>query len=180
MQLTELHIQRFEQEGYLVLENALKDFDLDPVIREYEEYIDTLASQWFAEGKIGSLHDDAPFKTRLVRLCEQNLELAAGANDLFDLYRFRGKRTFEFLRNDNLLDLVESLVGPEVICSPIQHLRAKLPTAMPPAPLMAVTTALLIEPERTISTMSTVSLSVTRRPSINELLIFNRSSMAPI
>ena len=132
MQLTELHIQRFEEEGYLVLENALKDFDLDPVVDEYEEYIDRLASQWLAEGKIGSLHDDEPFETRLVRLCEQNLERAAGANELLDLYRFRGKRTFEFLRNDNLLDLVEGLVGPEIICSPIQHLRAKMPTAMPP------------------------------------------------
>lgn len=131
MQLTELHIQRFEEEGYLIVENALKDSDLDPVIHEYEAYIDRLASQWFAEGKISSLHDDEPFKTRLVRLYEQNLELAARANDLFDLYRLRGKRTFEFLRNDNLLDLVEGLVGPEIICSPIQHLRAKLPTAMP-------------------------------------------------
>ena len=41
-----------------------------------------------------------------------------------------GRRTFEFLHNDNLMDLVEGLVGPEIICSPIQHLRPKLPSRL--------------------------------------------------
>jgi ectoine hydroxylase-related dioxygenase (phytanoyl-CoA dioxygenase family) len=33
------------------------------------------------------------------------------------------------MRNKNLLDAVECLVGPEIICSPIQHIRAKPPAA---------------------------------------------------
>ena len=36
---------------------------------------------------------------------------------------------FEFLHNKNLLDTVESLVGPEITCNPIQHARTKPPTA---------------------------------------------------
>ena len=39
----------------------------------------------------------------------------------------RGKAAFEFLRNENLLDIVEDLVGSEITCSPIQHVRAKMP-----------------------------------------------------
>jgi hypothetical protein len=35
-------------------------------------------------------------------------------------------------------------------------------------------------PDSTISTISTVAASVTRRPSMNSLLIFSRSSMLPI
>src|SRR5712692_6837735 len=33
------------------------------------------------------------------------------------------------MRNDSLLDAVECLVGPEITCSPIQHIRAKPPAA---------------------------------------------------
>ena len=33
------------------------------------------------------------------------------------------------MRNDNLLDLLESLLGPELTCNPIQHLRSKPPQA---------------------------------------------------
>ena len=54
------------------------------------------------------------------------------------------------------------------------------PIAVPPWALIAVTICLLMRPERTISTISTVSRSVTRRPSTKELLILRRSSMAPI
>ena len=45
----------------------------------------------------------------------------------------RGRASFEFLRNDRLLDMVESLVGPEITCSPIQHTRAKLPAGVTPS-----------------------------------------------
>ena len=130
MQLSASQIEHFEEEGYLVVEGVLQDSDLDPVIREYEELIGIVAERWLDEGKIRSLHTAAPFETRLVRICDENPELVAQINDLFDLYRARGRRTFEFLRNDNLLDLVEGLVGPEIICSPIQHIRPKLPSRL--------------------------------------------------
>ena len=54
------------------------------------------------------------------------------------------------------------------------------PMARPPASLTQVTISLLILPESTISTMSMVSASVTRRPSMKVLLIFIRSSRRPI
>ena len=54
------------------------------------------------------------------------------------------------------------------------------PIAVPPASLITLTMCLLIEPDSTISTTSTVSLSVTRRPSTNSLVTFRRSSILPI
>ena len=54
------------------------------------------------------------------------------------------------------------------------------PMPLPPARVIALTMDLLIEPASTISTTSTVSASVTRRPSMNSLLTARRSSMAPI
>src|SRR5579885_419912 len=54
------------------------------------------------------------------------------------------------------------------------------PMAVPPARLMAAASCLLIEPESTISTISTVAWSVTRSPSTKADLILSRSSICPI
>jgi hypothetical protein len=51
---------------------------------------------------------------------------------------------------------------------------------VPPARLIAAAICLLMLPASTISTISTVALSVTRRPCTNELSILSRSSMRPI
>src|SRR3990170_3680516 len=56
----------------------------------------------------------------------------------------------------------------------------EMPTALPPWVLMAVTISLLTEPASTISTTSTVSRSVTRKPPLNSDLILSRSSREPI
>ena len=39
----------------------------------------------------------------------------------------RGEATFNFLKNPKILDIAESFVGSEIICNPIQHIRAVLP-----------------------------------------------------
>ena len=54
------------------------------------------------------------------------------------------------------------------------------PTARPPTAWIAPTICLLMLPASTISTISTVAESVTRRPSTNSLLILRRSSIALI
>ena len=53
----------------------------------------------------------------------QSKEIANG----LDIMNYRGKAVFEFLHNKNLLDVIESLVGTEIICNPIQHLRPTPP-----------------------------------------------------
>ena len=55
-----------------------------------------------------------------------------------------------------------------------------MPTALPPCALIAVTISLLTEPASTISTTSTVSRSVTRKPPLNSDLMLSRSSSEPI
>ncbi|MGI9333080.1 MAG: phytanoyl-CoA dioxygenase family protein [Gammaproteobacteria bacterium] len=130
MKLDETQLEHFEREGYLVVENALEAGDLDPVIEEYESYIDLRARELKSAGKITDLFEGESFTGRLARICEQH-------NDLFselDIMVLRGRASFEFLANDNLLDMVESFVGPEIICSPIQHIRAKLPTPLASGP----------------------------------------------
>lgn len=125
MKLTEEQIETFRTDGFLIAEGALRDADLQPVIDELSAFIDKRARALKAEGKIEDLHEDAPFETRYGLLFKQCQEIGQG----MDIMRLRGRAMFEFLHNENLLDVVESVLGPEITCNPIQHIRAKPPAA---------------------------------------------------
>jgi ectoine hydroxylase-related dioxygenase (phytanoyl-CoA dioxygenase family) len=128
MTLSVSQIEQFKADGYLVVKGGLEDSDLDPVIREYEAHIDRRARELKAEGKISQLHEKEYFERRLACICREHNALYRE----LDIMHLRGKASFEFLRNDNLLDIVEGIVGPEITCSPIQHIRPKLPVGLTP------------------------------------------------
>ena len=128
MKLSQAQLEQFNEEGFLVVDDALEDRDLDPVIDEYEAHINKRARELLAEGKISQLYEDEPFDRRLACISQENSEIYPE----LDIMRLRGKSSFDFLRNDNLMDIVESIVGPEITCSPIQHIRAKLPAGFAP------------------------------------------------
>ena len=123
MKLTDAQIAAFHQDGVLVAPGVVTDADLAPLLAEYAAWIETRARALHAEGKIADLCEGEPFETRFARLYEQSADIAQGMDVMF----MRGRATFDFLRNDNLLDAVEGLVGGEITCNPIQHIRAKVP-----------------------------------------------------
>lgn len=124
MRLTEEQVRAFENDGVLVAENVVTPDDLAPVIAEYEAWIDKRAHDLQAQGKITDLAEGADFKHRFALLSAQSKEMASG----MDVMHIRGQALFNFLRNDNLLDAVESLLKTsEITCNPIQHIRAKGP-----------------------------------------------------
>ncbi len=117
-------VRRFREEGVLVAEGVLNDADLTPVIAEYANWIDARAQRLLDESKITDLHENAPFAQRTALLYAQSPDILSG----MDIMTVLGPATFEFLRNPHLLDAVESLIGPEITCNPIQHIRAKPPS----------------------------------------------------
>jgi phytanoyl-CoA hydroxylase len=125
MALTPGQVRQFNEEGVLVVEDLLNEDDLAPMIAEYSAWIDRRAAELAEQGKIADLHRDAPFDRRIGLLYAQSPDIATGLDIMF----VRGAATFAFLRNERLLDAVESLVGQEITCSPIQHIRAKPPAA---------------------------------------------------
>jgi phytanoyl-CoA hydroxylase len=131
MRLSVTQIEQFQENGFLIVENALDDADIDPVIAEYEVHIDRRARELLAAGKITELHEGALFDRRLALICEQSMDIYPE----LDIYQLRAKAAFEFLSNRNLLDIVEGIVGPEITCNPAQHLRAKLPSRLMSGPL---------------------------------------------
>lgn len=122
MFLNRSQIDSFYDKGYLVLEDMLGTEDLKPVEEEYSRVIDERARRLQSEGKIQCLHEDQPFARRLALLAAQVPEITGA----LDIMQARGEATFNFLKNPKILDLAESLVGSEVVCNPIQHIRATL------------------------------------------------------
>jgi hypothetical protein len=123
MRLSARQREHFREQGYVLVEGALSDADLDPVIEAYEAFIDGRARELHREGRLSQLHAAEPFERRLACLCTENFEIYRD----IDLMHCRLEAVFRFLGNDNLLDLIEGIIGPEITCSPIQHARAKLP-----------------------------------------------------
>ena len=70
MGLTQAQVEAFHQNGYLVVEDTLSDEDLNPLIADFEELIDTIADALYAEGKIRERHKTQPFRAAY-RLVDQ-------------------------------------------------------------------------------------------------------------
>ena len=124
MSLAESQISFFYENGYLRLENVLDKEDLQPVIDEYSNIIDKRAQKLYADGKVNSLYADEPFTRRVLCLAKEAPEAAAN----LDIMQERGEATFNFLKNPKVLDVAESMTdSTEIVCNPIQHIRAVLP-----------------------------------------------------
>ncbi|MCC6175172.1 MAG: phytanoyl-CoA dioxygenase family protein [Chloroflexi bacterium] len=140
--LTPAQLQQFADEGYLVVENVLDPVqDIQPLLDEYNEVLDGLAEGLLAEGAIRSTYRELPFADRLTQICMESQRLFSSYFDIslpqagvtYDTPIHVGPAVFNLLRNPRVLDVVESIVGPEVFSNPVQHIRTKLPRRAIPA-----------------------------------------------
>lgn len=134
-------VQCFDEEGYLVVDDVLDpEDDLDPIIVEYEGVLDRLADDLFEAGVISSRHEDLPFGKRLSQICAESGKVHAQYFDFSlpqsgikkDTPFWAGPAVFNALRNDKILDVVESIIGPEIYSNPVQHVRIKPPEKIVP------------------------------------------------
>lgn len=124
LKLKQEQLDTFRNDGVVIVDEVLTDDDLQPVIDAVSEFIDRRAKELQDEEKIEALYEDEPFERRYGRIYAQCNEIAGG----LDIMQLRDRRVFEFLRNDNLMDVVEDILGTgEILCNPIQHIRAKIP-----------------------------------------------------
>src|SRR5262249_43178023 len=139
--LTAEQVAQFEREGYLVVDDLLDpQRDIDPIIAEYEGVLDRLAKELYAWDQIASTHDDLPFSERLTRIYAESGKVHAQYFDFSlpqdgikpDTPFWTGPAVFNALRNERILDAVESLIGPEIYSNPVQHVRLKPPEHLTP------------------------------------------------
>jgi hypothetical protein len=134
--LTPAQKERFEDEGYLVVENFWDvQRDIAPVMAEYEGVLDGIAKRLHAEGAIKSTYSNLRFSDRMVQICIESGRMFGQDFD-FSLPHagitpetpiHTGPAVFRMLTHPKLLDMVEDIVGPEIYSNPVQHVRMKLP-----------------------------------------------------
>lgn len=139
--LSEAQLRQFEEEGYLVVEDLFDpENDLDPIIAEYHQVLENLAADLHAAGEISSRYEELPFGERLIRIYQESGKVHAQyfdfslpqANVQPDTPLWVGPAVFRALRNEKLLDAVESVIGPEIYSNPVQHVRLKPPESVTP------------------------------------------------
>lgn len=116
-------IARFHEDGYLVVEDVLSPADLQPVIQEVSEAIDREARALMAQGELSRSYADEPYERRLAYITAETeavyWSICSG--------NLHGPGVFDLITNPKLLNLAESLVGPEIIASSVYRLRPKVP-----------------------------------------------------
>jgi len=139
--LTDRQLEHFEDQGYLVVEDLIDVAEyLDPMVEEYQGLLDQLANRLYAEGKLPSTYADLPFGRRLTQVYADTGKVWAQYFDFSLPFKnvkpdepcHFGPTVFNILRNPDILDVVESLIGPEIYSNPVQHVRLKPPERLTP------------------------------------------------
>lgn len=136
--LSQAQKDHFNEFGYLIIEDVIDEETLTNIEQEYEAIVERVASELVAEGKISQSYAELPFKQRYMAIIDE-------LDEVYDLYQHldislplinplpptstmnSGRAVFSLLRHPAILDIAESLVGPEIYCNPVQHTRIKPP-----------------------------------------------------
>ena len=139
--LSQQQVEQFQEQGYLKVEGVLDPATyLDPVIDEYAGVLDSLAKELFAGGEISSTYDELPFGERVTRIYaesgrahSQYFDFSLPFTDVREDTPFWcGPAVLNAFTAEPLLDVVESLIGPEIYSNPVQHVRIKPPESKLP------------------------------------------------
>jgi len=132
--LTQQNLDSFGSQGYLVVENLLDTATLDAVRAEYAALLDRLYARWFAEGLVKVLPQELGFWDKLDIAFRggfdwyQPFDISLPHSGIAeDTPMHIGPAVFDMVTHRNILDLVETLIGPEITSNPIQHVRIKPP-----------------------------------------------------
>jgi len=123
--LTPAQISFYDTEGYLILPDFLTPQDLAPAIEAMNHKVDLIADELFRDGLITKKLQSAPFETRLALLFKDKTDkdfLKYGRS-----WRDRFPGYFHLMSNPKILDVIESLIGPEIFANPVYNTRPKVP-----------------------------------------------------
>jgi phytanoyl-CoA hydroxylase len=111
------------EEGYLILENIIGDKYLSAVIDELNSEIDKRAGQLHSDGELSDLYENEGFETRLAKISSETSKLAVSIwNGIL-----HGPAIYNLITAPPMLDVMEAIIGPEIIASSVYRLRPKIP-----------------------------------------------------
>jgi len=121
MSVTQEHLDFYKEEGYVIIEGGLTDNDLEPIIQDHNDIVDQIAQDLYNQGKVTNRYEHESFEHRLACLANKCSEIE-GCPDIGET---RQQKTFEFIRNQNLVDLIEAFIGPEITCNAVSHTKSE-------------------------------------------------------
>ena len=132
------HLQSF---GFLAVDQVFDPAEvIDPVIDEYDLVLDRLCNELVESGELSQTYAELPFGERVSKVYVETQRVFAQYFDFalpqkniqVDTPYWAGPAVFAALTNPRLLDVVESIVGPEIYSNPVQHVRVKVPESIAP------------------------------------------------
>ena len=127
--LTPQQKEQFLNDGLLIIRNVLPIEDMQPLIDELAQRVDTGAKEAVKQGilKPSDTFEDAPFETRLALLSDACADAHWIWQNYFRDQKPRSAGMFVLRTSNALLDAVESVIGSEILAHPQFNFRAKLP-----------------------------------------------------
>lgn len=125
---------QFNRDGYLVIDDVIDAGTLRAIKAEYAGLMDRMYANWSEAGRVAAPTDDMGFFDKLDAAVAagvewyQPLDISlphAGIAD--DTPMHIGPAVFQMATHPRILDIVETLLGPEITSNPIQHVRIKPP-----------------------------------------------------
>ncbi len=140
-QFSEQQKKKFEEQGYLVVENVFEpEKDFAALRFEYATVLNNLANDLYSQKRISSVYNNLPFAERLIKIYQESGEVHTqyfnpslppdGFNKKTPYWT--GDAVFKMLSHPRLLDAVESIIGAEIYATPILHVRIKPPENLTP------------------------------------------------
>ena len=137
--LSEAKQDLFHSQGYLVLENLIDAATLQGIRAEYAALMDKKYAQWQAAGMVPPASENMTFWDKLGHCYGggfdwyQPFDISLPHSDITEETPMHfGPAVFNMATHKNILDMIESLIGPEITSNPIQHVRIKPPQRVVP------------------------------------------------
>lgn len=143
--LTDANVERFDREGYLVIDDIIDERTLAGVRREYADLMDRLYAGWHREGLVETPPEGLSFWEKLDQCYRggfdwyQPMDISLPHSGIDgDTPMHIGPAVFDLVTHKKIIDTVECLIGPEITSNPIQHVRIKPPAhALPSSEVRA-------------------------------------------
>lgn len=121
--------RQFEEEGFLAVRGLLPKLAIQPLIDDLSGQVEYGVQAAVKAGFLasGDRFEDDPFETRLALVSEACSEPGWIWKQFFLNQKIRTQGMFALRTSTALLDVIESLIGPEIYAHPQFNYRAKMP-----------------------------------------------------
>ena len=120
----ETNSEKFVEHGYLVVQSALSESDLAPLIAIVSEVVDARATELYKEGVIPDTYKEMSFEDRwhaVLKACGRENEVFGWHTLVFS------EALFNLITHQKVLDVLEHLIGSDIQFNGDFWVRPKLP-----------------------------------------------------